>query len=367
MLRKVVGFPSLTGFATMTLQTDIQKIYIAYFNRPADAGGLAFWEQRIAGGQASLADLTQLFSGTEEYRALYAGSNNAQVVTAIYKNLFGRDPEPEGLAFWTQGLQQGQFQIGNVAYQTLNGAQLADRATIDNKAAAASDFTSYLNANGGDAAYSGAAIQSARSWLATITDTSASLSSARSLIDDVVDQFNGTLKPSEPPRTFTFRLGADPNEPPRPISASELDKAPIDKFFFGHDRIQIVDPTGKPLTISSPTRYYVEDWSHLGRVEPSDPFLFGVFAALGYAASGGKNDGQNPLKAGESMLFTFQTKGLTKTYLFVDNGVPGVGGGRDNGVGSAVWNLDADVIVNLTGIAALKTTADGLFLNGSLF
>ncbi len=210
----------------MTLQADIQKVYIAYFNRPADAGGLAYWEQRIAGGQASLADLTQLFSGTEEYRALYAGSSNAQVVTSIYKNLFGRNPEPQGLDFWTQGLQQGQFQIGNVAYQTLNGAQLADKATIDNKAAAAADFTAYLKSTNGDAAYAGAAIQSARAWLAAISDASTTLTAAKALIDDVVDQFSGTFKPTDPARTFTFRLGRDPNEPFRPITASELDKPP---------------------------------------------------------------------------------------------------------------------------------------------
>ncbi|WP_436004414.1 DUF4214 domain-containing protein [Rhizobium sp. LjRoot30] len=70
----------------MTTADDIQKIYIAYFNRPADSAGLSFWKDKVDGGSASLSDLTNAFSGTEEYRNLYSGTSNSAIVEKVYRH-----------------------------------------------------------------------------------------------------------------------------------------------------------------------------------------------------------------------------------------------------------------------------------------
>ncbi|MFZ6658738.1 DUF4214 domain-containing protein, partial [Undibacterium sp. TJN19] len=75
---------------------DIQKLYIAYFNRPADPLGLAYW----VASNSSLKDIAQSFSVQPEYAATYANLTTAQTVNTIYKNLFGHEADPAGLTYW---------------------------------------------------------------------------------------------------------------------------------------------------------------------------------------------------------------------------------------------------------------------------
>lgn len=359
----------------MALSGEIQKIYIAYFNRPADSAGLTYWVSQINSGQASIADITSAFATTQEYRDLYAGSTPSDVVTSVYKNLFGRAPEAEGLAYWVTELETGRLGIGTVAYQTLNGAQMADKAIVENKALAASDFTARLDAAGKGDEYTGDAIASARNWLSAIDDTAASLQSARSALDSVVKGFGdeGPAIPVGPARTFTYELGWDPADGFTMGPPKETGFPAINAFVLGHDKIRIVDLSGKAVTLPEPTLYYVEDWSIMGpendwaTVYNPDAFQFAIFGALGHGASGGKSDGWAPLMAGETILITYMTGGQQKTVLFIDDGEPGIGDGMDNGVGTAMWNLDSDVVLNLTGLVGLKTSSDGLFVDGSFF
>ncbi|MFZ6771069.1 DUF4214 domain-containing protein, partial [Undibacterium sp. Di26W] len=75
---------------------DIQKLYIAYFNRPADPLGLAYW----TASSLSLKDIAQSFSVQKEYADTYANLTTAQTVNTIYKNLFGHEADPAGLTYW---------------------------------------------------------------------------------------------------------------------------------------------------------------------------------------------------------------------------------------------------------------------------
>ena len=82
----------------------VQRLYVAYFNRPADPAGLQAWELQLGTTAATQAQLTTLantgFSGSAEYAALYAGQSNAQIVNNLYLNLFGRSAEAAGLLHW---------------------------------------------------------------------------------------------------------------------------------------------------------------------------------------------------------------------------------------------------------------------------
>ena len=53
----------------------VQKLYVAYFNRPADPIGLAHWEGQLSSTvvatQAQLTAIAAGFSGSAEYTALY--------------------------------------------------------------------------------------------------------------------------------------------------------------------------------------------------------------------------------------------------------------------------------------------------------
>ncbi|QEI04656.1 DUF4214 domain-containing protein [Pigmentiphaga aceris] len=95
-------------------QLAIARLYTALFNRAPDADGFAFWVRALENG-ASLSVLAQSMLTAPESVALYpAGQTDAQFVTSYYTSVFGRTPDPDGLAFWSAALA-AQGGAGNPA------------------------------------------------------------------------------------------------------------------------------------------------------------------------------------------------------------------------------------------------------------
>ncbi len=138
----------------MALSDDIQKLYIAYFNRPADPAGLAYWVDIVAKNGGSTAAVAHAFSGSAEYQATYAGFDSAAIVNKVYQNLFGRPAEATGLQFWSAHLDNGTINLGNIVTAIFAGAQGSDSVAVANKAIAAAQFTASLQTPGQIAAFS---------------------------------------------------------------------------------------------------------------------------------------------------------------------------------------------------------------------
>ncbi|SDF93433.1 MULTISPECIES: DUF4214 domain-containing protein [unclassified Duganella] len=135
--------------ATTAQISAIQQLYVAYFNRPADAAGLDFWAKQVTNG-ASLAAISATFAATPEYKALFAGQSNDQIVATIYQNLFNRAPDASGLKFWSDKLTNKDLTIDNVVEAVAASAQQdpakgPDTVAIQSKVAAAVAFTDFLN------------------------------------------------------------------------------------------------------------------------------------------------------------------------------------------------------------------------------
>jgi len=172
---------------------DVQKLYIAYFNRPADPVGLAYWEEQITKNGGSTAAVANAFSASAEYKALYDGKSSAAIVDAIYQNLFGRSAEPSGLTYWAVRLENGTFNVGNIAVSILVGAQNDDKKVVDNKVTVATAFTTALDTTAEILAYSGStAATAARTFLATVGATDASLTAAKAAVDSTVSTIAST-------------------------------------------------------------------------------------------------------------------------------------------------------------------------------
>lgn len=157
----------------------IQNAYVAFFNRPADVAGLAYWSA-YAG---SSSDLLNTFAQSSEYKSLYANMNNTQLINAVYLNLFGHEPEVVGLNYWVALLDQGKLTLGNAADAVNKGAQGSDATIIANKVAAATAFTGALDTNSEILAYAamnGTALAAVKSWLSAVKADAASLTSATS-------------------------------------------------------------------------------------------------------------------------------------------------------------------------------------------
>ena len=155
--------------------TQIEQLYVAYFDRPADVYGLAFWNNRLNTG-GSISEISNQFSTSAEYLATFAGLDLYQTVTRVYQNLFNRAPDTDGLVYWVTALTNHSVTIANVV-EVITNAALAnpasevDHVSIVSKVAAATAFTHALVTPEQIAAYSGSGpALVAKEWLAPIHD-----------------------------------------------------------------------------------------------------------------------------------------------------------------------------------------------------
>lgn len=131
----------------------IQGIYIALFGRPADPGGLAYFNSVTKNGAdlSGIGDLTK----TAEYVSRFTNMTNEQIVNSIYQSLFGRTGDKDGVDFFLAKLASGQLNINNIAIAIFDGAQGDDLSTVKAKVAAADLFTSHLDLQSEIDAYKG--------------------------------------------------------------------------------------------------------------------------------------------------------------------------------------------------------------------
>ena len=105
-----------------TYTAAVQELYVAYFARPADVGGLAFWEDYMnKGGKISV--IAAEFAKSTEYQQTYGGKTPYEVVAAVYANLFNREPDVDGLNFWAQNLMKGVYTVDQAVTTIAAGAQ----------------------------------------------------------------------------------------------------------------------------------------------------------------------------------------------------------------------------------------------------
>jgi hypothetical protein len=199
----------------MGMNTDaVQRLYVAYFNRPADPVSMSVYESLLptdrAATQAELQALAeQYFSPSAEYTSLYAGMSNTQIVNQLYQNIFGREAEVDGLVYWAAELTAGRQTVASIALQLSYSAQGTDADVVSNRIEAANSFTTGLNTSSEITGYSGdAAAASARAWLATVGSDDASKDAAIAGVDTAISDAvsAGT---TDADVTFTLTTGID--------------------------------------------------------------------------------------------------------------------------------------------------------------
>jgi hypothetical protein len=161
--------------AASDYQTAVQELYIAYYGRPADPAGLAFWEGALLAGHAptSLQSLNSAYAGnaavksvidsfakSAESAALYGSGDTVPFIAAVYQHVLGRAPDQAGSDFWVNTVNTGLMTVGQAALAIVASAASQpstspDELLVNNRLIVANDFTAQVSAGYAASAYSG--------------------------------------------------------------------------------------------------------------------------------------------------------------------------------------------------------------------
>ena len=134
--------------ATAAEINEIIKLYVGYYNRAPDPEGLNFWIAAFDGG-FSLDEMAVDFSTQAETLQNYpfflnpspSDEDYGSFIDSVYGNLFNRDPDAPGRAFWVEKLGSGEFSVGEAISLIIAGATTSpDQDVVANKVAVGRDF-----------------------------------------------------------------------------------------------------------------------------------------------------------------------------------------------------------------------------------
>ena len=90
----------------------VARLYRAYFRRDPDTDGLQFWSST----GYDLDRISQEFATSTEFQQTYGSLDDAAFVERVYQNVMGRSPDAEGRSFWTgqlgNGVSRGSMMVG---------------------------------------------------------------------------------------------------------------------------------------------------------------------------------------------------------------------------------------------------------------
>lgn len=120
--------------ATTAQINAIAALYVGYFNRAPDPAGLQFWIDQIENGR-EFETIAADFAASPEATALYPYltapdvASSSVFITSIYQNLFNRMPDAEGLEFWSDVLDSGSVSVADMIAAIIEGAVDSPDAT----------------------------------------------------------------------------------------------------------------------------------------------------------------------------------------------------------------------------------------------
>jgi hypothetical protein len=88
------------GFNRVRVEELVKLFYLGCFERTADAGGLAAWTDALLRKQQYGSDVAQGFTNSQEF--LNRQLDDTEYIKALYRAFFGRPADAQGLATWQQ-------------------------------------------------------------------------------------------------------------------------------------------------------------------------------------------------------------------------------------------------------------------------
>lgn len=196
----LVSFNRQGSTAPQTIdQADLQvaSLYLGYFGRAGDPAGQAYWHDQLAAGSpGALASVAASFAVQAEAKAAYplladphqaTPAVIASFIDQVYENLFGRDPDAAGAAYWQNELAASVATtgVGSFVLNVISGAQAGDAATLAHRAEVVAFFTDHLAIV--QLAYGDAADLLARDVIDAVTADDATVAAAKTAMSTFID------------------------------------------------------------------------------------------------------------------------------------------------------------------------------------
>ena len=199
----ISSFGATVAFACASGET-VQRMYIAYYGRPGDPGGISYWQTRLTDTGCNLGEIIDAFGTSAEYQERFGTYTGEQLVENIYLQLLGRAADPGGLDFYAARLALGEMTLASIALDIMNGVRegTEDYRVVQNKIMVADYFSKRVQQL--DAIYGNEQIEAARQILENVDSDQNSVALARSKTDQLLPD-NSTGFP-QVAGTYTFEI-----------------------------------------------------------------------------------------------------------------------------------------------------------------
>lgn len=168
-------------------RNQVQKSYIAFYQRPGDPAGVDWWCGKLAAVNGNLSEIIDAFVGEVEFTERFGSLSNSELVEKLYQGILGRPSDAAGREWYTGQLDTQKSTLATIGLDLLGGAKNEDALTVANRLDFAKSFTQMIADS--LVQYGPTQIQAAFDLMATITDDGAFLSTALGGINDLVLSF----------------------------------------------------------------------------------------------------------------------------------------------------------------------------------
>lgn len=141
------GPPALAQESNKEYRDAVQMMYIAYYGRAGDEGGVAWWSSELESKGGDLSKIIDQFGNSEEYQSRFANMTYSELVNNIYVSLFNRNAEEAGLRWYVEELHSGRKTLASIALDVASGASIEneDGQTVANRLNLAKQFTYWVD------------------------------------------------------------------------------------------------------------------------------------------------------------------------------------------------------------------------------